>query len=116
MSVYNAEAFHERVNFAARSFLSGNTSSRAFDTCFEMYDGDLVVTALVRRCARTPFLHQAITDCWGGKFPEGWITTAAKYSDVTNLAGKARSIRAVNRAETQLMLDELRRENQTEQL
>jgi len=54
MSVYDSEAFAERVNFAANYIRRGCNTTRRFDTCFEMYDGDCVATALVRRAQADP--------------------------------------------------------------
>lgn len=54
MSVYDPEAFDERVAFAARHIASGRPSTRRFDTCFEMHDGDAVAVALVRRVRARP--------------------------------------------------------------
>lgn len=54
MCVYQPEAFAERVNFAASYIRAGRNSTRRFDTCFEMYDGDAVVTALIRRAKADP--------------------------------------------------------------
>ena len=41
-----------RVRKAANLLKAGKTDSREFDNCFEMHDGDLVVTALVRQSPR----------------------------------------------------------------
>lgn len=51
MSVYDNEAFEERVNYAASVISKGIVpmNGRVFDTCFEMNDGDFVAAALVRR-------------------------------------------------------------------
>lgn len=115
MSVYDSERFHERVNYAARCLLAGSTSSRAFDTCFEMFDGDMVVTALVRRAEQQPHLSQAIIDWYSKdeKFPQTWIDAAAKYVNVTNLAAKAREIRNRERERNRLAVDALIATNQT---
>lgn len=78
-----AEAFKARVDYATFCFLLDDIDSRAFDTCFEMWDGDAVVTALVRRAAFHPPLHCAIAKhWWGGEFPQSWRDTAAKYAHV----------------------------------
>ncbi|MCP4701538.1 MAG: hypothetical protein GY862_32475 [Gammaproteobacteria bacterium] len=49
-----ADAFQERVNFAAGYIAQGRQGSRRLDTCFEMYDGDAVAAALVRRADANP--------------------------------------------------------------
>lgn len=46
--------FRRRVNRASSHISRGTPSTRAFDNCFEMHDGDYVVTALVRRSAANP--------------------------------------------------------------
>ena len=84
MSVYNPTAFRERVSYAATCFLRG-THSRARDTCFEMYDGDAVVTALVRRARNNDSLRNAIAKGWGDLkegLPVSWVTTAEKYAAI----------------------------------
>lgn len=52
--VYEATAFQARVNFAAAYIAAGKKSTRRFDTCFEMWDGDAVAAALVRRADKRP--------------------------------------------------------------
>lgn len=41
--------FQGRVDYAASVIAAGRSTSRAFDGCFENYDGDAVAAALVRR-------------------------------------------------------------------
>lgn len=61
MSVYDKEAFAERVSLAARCIASGKgLDSRSFDTCFEMNDGDAVAAALYRRAKKNPALRVAL--------------------------------------------------------
>lgn len=50
--------FRRRVEFARDAILHGDIESREFDTCFEMYDGQFVVAALLRLAE--PQLLQAI--------------------------------------------------------
>jgi hypothetical protein len=103
------ENFHGRVNYAIRCFFRGRsaTQTRSFDDCFEMHDGDLVVTAIVRRARRDSDLYQAIGRAWVSyddedpQFPADWLTTAAKFSHVRNLAGAARQMRSARRQEFQ---------------
>jgi hypothetical protein len=73
-------SFQYRVNFAANYMARGIVSSRALDNCFEMFDGALVVTALVRRAMKNPKLWDSISKQWGGTFPQTWIDTASKYN------------------------------------
>jgi hypothetical protein len=54
MDVYQADAFEDRVNYAASCISKGMSSTRHFDTCFEMWDGDYVAAALVRRTLKNP--------------------------------------------------------------
>lgn len=75
--------YQYRVNFAAAYMVRGITNSRALDNCFEMFDGDLVVTALVRRAMKNPKLHAAIAKQWGAQFPQSWLDTAMKYAHLT---------------------------------
>lgn len=89
MSVYDRKAFGERVSYAKLCFLRGSSHTRHFDTCFEMADGDAVVTSLVRKAREDNQLWRAIARDWGGTFPQNWIDTEAKYADVpTNKLGK----------------------------
>jgi hypothetical protein len=81
-SVYDEDAFQLRVNYAAQCFVRGISGTRHFDTCFEMCDGDLVVTALVRRAMKNPRLYDAIADDYREGFPKGWLNTAEQWKDV----------------------------------
>lgn len=51
-SILRAHA--NRVRVASRLICRGETNSRRFDNCFEMYDGDQVVAALARRAESNP--------------------------------------------------------------
>jgi len=46
------ENFSGRVNYAAAVISNGRSTSRAFDNCFENFDGDEVVTILLRRAEK----------------------------------------------------------------
>ena len=52
--VYQRVAFAYRVNFAASVIARGGNTTRNFDTCCEMNDGDAVVAALMRRAKANP--------------------------------------------------------------
>lgn len=78
-------SFQYRVSFAAGYMVRGIRSSRALDNCFEMFDGDLVVTALVRRAMQNRKLWDAIASQWREGFPQSWIDTATKYAHVPTL-------------------------------
>ena len=43
------ENFRGRVNYAAKVIAYGRSPTRAFDNCFENYDGNEVATAILRR-------------------------------------------------------------------
>lgn len=81
-NIYQEENFNGRVNYAVKCFLRGTRSSRSMDACFEMFDGDAVVVALVRRARKNPRLHQAIAAQWGGTFPQSWLTIADRHRDI----------------------------------
>ena len=53
-SVYDTENFQGRVSLAALYISEGRETTRSFDTCFEMWDGDAVAVALLRRAERNP--------------------------------------------------------------
>ena len=72
--------FQYRVSFAAAYMVRGITNSRALDNCFEMWDGDLVVTALVRRAMKNRRLWDAIARQWSEGFPKSWLEIAARYA------------------------------------
>ncbi len=84
-SVYDPDAFAQRVNYAAQCIVAGGnrTRTRHFDTCFEMCDGDLVVAALIRRAAKNPNLTQAIEQVMGVDGVEHWRQTAARWVRVS---------------------------------
>lgn len=75
--------FQYRVNFAANYLARGIVSTRALDNCFEMFDGDMVVTALTRRAMKNRKLYDAISKHWSGNFPQSWLNTASKYAALT---------------------------------
>lgn len=55
---YEPDAYTYRVDFAAKRISEGGGTTRAFDTCFEMWDGDGVAVALYRRSRRNPKLKR----------------------------------------------------------
>jgi cystathionine beta-lyase family protein involved in aluminum resistance len=63
-SPYDTHAFSTRVNYAAQCIRKGSTGGRSFDTCFEMYDGEFVVTMLVRKAERNPTFAAAMLKYW----------------------------------------------------
>ncbi len=98
MSVYDTEAFAERVNFAAAFISAGRNSdtSRRFDTCFEMNDGDAVVAALVRRAGKNKRLAAKLFKYIG---KAGAAKAAADLADIptSGLPEKAREMREAAR-------------------
>lgn len=54
MGVYDRHDFRARVDYAAGRIANNQPTTRAFDTCFEMFDGDAVSLALLRRTLRRP--------------------------------------------------------------
>jgi tRNA-dihydrouridine synthase len=54
------DAFQYRVDFAASVISSGERTTRNFDNCFEMYDGDAVAVAVYRRAMHNPKLRRNI--------------------------------------------------------
>lgn len=62
MSVYQLENFSARVNLASRVISKKGRSTRAFEACFEMYDGDEVAVAVYRRSKKNPRLNKNIWD------------------------------------------------------
>ena len=96
MSATIYESYQYRVNLAANYMMRGISNSRALDNCFEMFDGDLVVTALVRRAMKNRKLWEAIARQWSAGFPQSWIDTANKYAGIStrNLPAAAAKMRA----------------------
>ena len=52
--VYERDAFEYRVQFAAGVIARGGNTTRNFDTTCEMWDGDAVTAALMRRVKAHP--------------------------------------------------------------
>jgi hypothetical protein len=93
--VYKHDAFTARVNYAAQCFMRG-TRSRRFDGCFEMFDGEAVVTALVRRARKNPRLCAAIARGWSDLkdgLPVLWVETAERYAHHSDLSALASELR-----------------------
>lgn len=99
-SMTDFDNFSGRVNYAASCFMRGVRNSRSFDSCFEMYDGKIVVTALVRRCQKNEKLRNAIASAHGGTFPEEWCLVAKdnKLCSTRKLATLAKHIRQMEQA------------------
>lgn len=87
--------FDRRVSYAWTCIRARDTSSnREFDNCFENWDGDLIVTALVRHADSLDVW--ATIQNWWGKEPCPWREVAAKYAHIPDdqLAASAATMRA----------------------
>lgn len=94
-SVYDTENFSGRVNYAAAVIVQGRRTSRSFDTCFEMHDGDAVVAALVRRSRSNPLLA---ANLFRYLCEDSAIATEARLAG-RKLSDAAREMRAKAKAE-----------------
>jgi hypothetical protein len=83
MGVLTEDGFTARVNYAAQCIVRRQTNGRGFDNCFEMWDGDAVVAALVRRARKNPKLYQAIAASFSGTFPASWEDKARRYDHLS---------------------------------
>jgi membrane protein required for beta-lactamase induction len=93
-----ARSFMDRCRYAREALLR-NEDSRKADNCFEMYDGAMVVTMLMRWAQRDPALARAIVG-EGPNLVEAWKKTAAAYSGLRSeddIARTAAAIRAQQR-------------------
>lgn len=86
----NPDNFAGRVNYAAKVISSGRPTSRAFDNCFENYDGDEVAAALVRRAEKNPRLAANLFRY----INQQTATEAADRLEGKNLAKEAAATRA----------------------
>ena len=57
---FKPQSFEGRVRYAADLIASGARPCRAFDSCFENYDGDAVAAALIRQAASNPDLGKSL--------------------------------------------------------
>lgn len=97
MSVYDTENFAGRVKLAASYILQGRRTTRTFDTCFEMHDGDVVAAALYRRAENNPKLAEALPRYLNADLR---AETVAKFAGIPTreLPEEARRTRAERRA------------------
>ena len=100
-----SKSFTERVAYARLAILR-NEDSRAHDNCFEMYDGALVVTALMRQAETDPHLLAAIKRQFSIAGIGLWETTAAEHAHIPThkLPDAARIVRRKERAAFDLQL------------
>lgn len=54
--INDPENFRGRVAYAAQVIAHGGVNTRAFDSCFEIDDGDEVAVAILRRARKNPKL------------------------------------------------------------
>jgi hypothetical protein len=94
-SVYDAENFAGRVNYAATVISRGGRCTRHFDTCCEMYDSDAVVVALYRRSLKNPALA---ANMWRYLNRESVLDAVERFRGVRNLTAAAARERAENHA------------------
>jgi len=66
-----------------------------FATCFEMYDGEAVIAALMREAERNPRLAAGIRTLFGGDEPVSWTQICGRFSHVAtaSLPAQATSLR-----------------------
>jgi hypothetical protein len=105
-SVYDPENYAGRVSLAAFYISQRRESSRAFDTCFEMYDGDAVAVALWRRAQAKPNSDLAgFLRCYLNMADIEKLATANAHRK--NLTAWARELRAEGERATAAMFAEL---------
>jgi hypothetical protein len=92
----NPDNFKYRVDYAAQCFTKG-IQSRSFDNCFEMFDGDAVIVALIRRANKNERLKQAIRRGWSEfgpmGFPVSWENVYNLHKDIKDLVALAKQMR-----------------------
>lgn len=101
--------FRGRVNYAAKVIAYGHSPTRAFDNCFENYDGDEIAKVIVRRARKNrrlaANLHRYLS-----------ITSieaaAARLADVPTrkLPDVARKTRARRKADFEAWFEKLKAE------
>lgn len=104
------ENFRGRVNYAAKVIAYGHRPTRAFDNCFENYDGDEVATAILRRSRKNARLAANLKRYLGLASIEA---AAERLADVPTrkLPEIARQTRARRKAEFNAWLEQQRRVN-----
>lgn len=101
------ENFRGRVNYAAKVIAYGRSPTRAFDNCFENWDGDEVATVIVRRARKNQrlaanlhrYLNIASIEAAAERLAE---VPTRKLPDV------ARATRARHKAESEAWLEQRR--------
>jgi len=83
--------FLQRVNMAAAYISGGRRASRAFSSCFEMWDGDAVGAALLRRAEKRPASKLA-ANLWRYLAREHVEAAAARHPAGLTLAEWSRAL------------------------
>lgn len=106
-SVYDLDNFAGRVNYAAQVISNGRETTRSFDTCFEMSDGDQVAAALLRRAENNPKLAAMLPRYLSLDSVRRYAETIADVPtrDLPRLAREARERRAAAHAAWMADLD-----------
>lgn len=65
-----------RVSYAAKCILKGQTGGRGFSSCFEMFDGDKVIRALILKAHYSPTFQLALRDYLGANLYARWEQSA----------------------------------------
>lgn len=89
--------FESRVNFAAAVISRDGAKTRNFDTCFEMYDGDEVVTLLYRRSLTNPKLAENL---WKGLCPASVMPAVERLAHIPTKEMSAEAARTRKAAQT----------------
>ena len=89
------DGFSYRVDFAAAVISGGRDTTRNFDNCFEMWDGDAVAVALYRRSRRNERLKKNI---WRYIGRDCVVTLAYRERRRSNLKAWAAQLRATRQA------------------
>lgn len=99
------ENFRGRVNYAAKVIAYGRRPTRAFDNCFENYDGDEVATVILRRSRKNARLAANLQRYLSLSSIEA---AADRLADVPTrkLPEVARQTRARRQAETDAWLEQ----------
>jgi hypothetical protein len=94
-SVYDTDAFAQRVKYAVQCITLGRFHTRHFDTAFEMSDGDAVAVAVYRRSLKNKKLAANI---WKGLGKDSVMQAVERLKDVPThkLAEAARMEREEN--------------------
>ncbi len=103
MNTPNPDAFTRRVNLALSLIGAGQTNTRSFDACFEMYDGELVAVAVYRRAQTDPAL---LARLWRGLGQASTLAAVTQYASCADqsLPRLARQLRTQRYAEARTEL------------